>query len=101
MEDRVSMLVISGIGKLYDADGKQFVATINYQIWEKPQTEHTLGEWEGEFTVDHVIWPLGEHILELEDGRRRKVILVGIGNTFLQSGQTIYNYPFQGSGPLE
>ena len=90
-----------GTGKLYDAEGKQVIATVNYQIWQKPQTEYTFEEWGGDFTVDHVIWPLGEYLIELEDGHKHKVIITSIGNTLLQSGQTIYNYPFQGSGSLK
>ena len=91
---------ISGTGKLYDAGGKQIINIVKYQIWERFQTEHTFGEWWGELVVGNIIWPLGEYVIELEDGRRGKIIITSIGNTFLQSGQTIYNYPFQGSGLL-
>ena len=37
------MQTIKGIGKLYDANGEQVIANVNYQIKEQPQTEHTQG----------------------------------------------------------
>ena len=92
------MQVINGIGKLYGADGTQIISANHYQIWHEPQTEYTFEDWSGNLTVDHVIWPLAdEYIIELEDQRRGKVVITEL---HLQSGQTIYNYRFQGSGSL-
>ena len=63
------MQVINGIGKLYDADGTEVIAIISHQVWEKPGANDN-SEWGGEFLIDRVIWPSGEYVIELENGRR-------------------------------
>jgi hypothetical protein len=90
--------ILRGAGSLRASDDKGFVAAITYQLWEKPRTEATPGEWWGNFTLDHII-DSGEYIIELEDGRkgtcsiRANISRVrGLGN--------IYRYNFQGSGLL-
>ena len=91
------MQVINGTGKLYDADGKQVIATVTYQLSEKPQTEYTLGEWWGNFTPEDGHLSLkGEFILELEDGRKGRIIITNI-----RAQPGIPNHhQFQGSGSL-
>jgi len=94
----MSMQVLKGTGKLYDADGKQVIATVNYQIREKPPTEYTLGEWRGSFDLDCYIDIHPEYIIELEDGRRGTCFIEV--NITAVAGLTIYRYSFQGSGSL-
>ena len=93
----MSVQVITGTGKLYDADGKQVIATVDYQIWEKPQTEYTLGEWWGNFILDRVIDIKGTNTIELEDGRRGEIVITNIK---IQPGVPKH-YQFQGSGSLK
>ena len=93
------MQVIVGTGKLYDADGKQVIAVVNYQIREKPQTERALGEWGGEFVIDRIIWPSGEYIIELEDGRKG-ICLIDLEQSVHQGCPIIYRYGLEGSGAL-
>ena len=90
--------ILRGTGSLRTPDDKQFVAEITYQLWEKSLTETALGEWWGNFTLDHMI-DSGEYVVELEDGRKSTCSIRaniqrvrGLGN--------IYRYSFQGSGSL-
>jgi len=92
------MQIINGTGKLYEADGKQPIALINYRIWEKPQTDHALGEWGGEFTIDRIIWPSGEYIIELENGRKG-TCLIDIEQS-ITGCPTIYRYSVKGCSEL-
>ena len=94
----MSTNIVRGAGSLRASNGEKFVAAITYQLWEKPPTENTLGEWWGNFTLDHII-DSGQYTIELEDGRkgacsiRANIQRVrGLGN--------IYRYSFQGSGLL-
>ena len=66
----MSIEAMCGTGKLYEAGSEQVVALVNYWIWEKPRNENGSGQWGGELTVDRVIWPSGEYIIELDDGRK-------------------------------
>ena len=93
------MQVVNGRGRLYDADGEQVIANVNYQIWEKPQMEHTPGEWRGEFTVDRVIWPSGEYIIELEDGRKG-TCLIDVEQSVHDGCPILYRYGLKGNGAL-
>jgi len=94
----MSTQLIRGTGNIYDAEGKQVIEIVNYQVWEKPQTEYTLGEWWGSFIpeTEHR-FVQGEYILELQDKRKGKIIITHIK---AQSGAPNY-YQFQGSGPLK
>ena len=90
--------ILRGTGNLRASNDENFVAAITYQLWERPPTENTLGEWWGNFALDHII-DSGEYIIELEDGRkgtcsiRANIQRVrGLGN--------IYRYNCQGSGLL-
>ena len=94
----MSTNIIRGTGSLRASNDQNIVAAITYQLWEKPPTENTLGEWWGNFTLDHFI-DSGEYIIELEDGREGACSIRaniqrarGIGN--------IYRYSFQGSSSL-
>lgn len=89
--------VTYGTGKLYDADGKQVITTVIYQIREKPQTELTLGEWRGSFVFEQKnLFLTDEYILELQDRRRGKIL---ISHVTVRPEFPNY-YEFQGSGAL-
>ena len=93
------MQVITGTGKLCDAEGKEVIAIVDYQVWEKPQTEYALGEWGGEFTMDRVIWPSGEYVIELEDGRKG-TCLIDLEQSVHRGCPIIYRYGLEGRGVL-
>ena len=90
--------VIIGSGKLYDGDGRQVVALVTHKIWENPQTEDTLGEWGGEIAIDRIIWPSGEYIIELENGRKGTCI-IDI-DQWTAGCPTIYRYSLKGCSEL-
>ncbi|MBI4304216.1 MAG: hypothetical protein HY665_07785 [Chloroflexi bacterium] len=72
------MQTSSGIGKLYDADGKNFITNINYQIYERPETQ-TTGEWRGSFIPDDQrLYLGGEYLVELKDGRKGKILITNV-----------------------
>jgi len=93
------METINGIGTLYNMDGKQTIAAINYQIIYKPPTQFSFGEWWGSLNPvnDQSLLELGEYIIELEDKRRGKIIINRIN---AQSGLPA-GYEFLGSGPIK
>ena len=68
-----------GIGNLYSIEDEQFVAEINYHLWEKPPVDHTDGKWWGDFIPKprrHYL--KGEYIIELNDKRRGKISIINI-----------------------
>ena len=89
----MSIQVIDGTGKLYEAGGNEAVAIVNYRIWEKPE------EWGGEFTVSHVIWPSGDYVIELENGRRG-TCLIDIEQSVREGCPITYRYGLRGNGTL-
>lgn len=87
------MKFLTGSGKLSDGDGKGVIAAIDYRIWEKS------GEWGGEFTMDRIIWPAGEYIIEMEDGRRGTCV-IDLEQTVHNGCPIIYRYGLEGRGIL-
>jgi len=94
------MEIIKGTGNLYDADGKQALSTVAYQIWWEPPTECNHEEWRGEFAADQEVLPLGEHVIELEDGQRGNCLLVRETIARLCVFPIAYSYSFEGIGAL-
>lgn len=95
----MSVQVTNGTGKLYDAKGKEVIATVDYTIWHNPSTKSTLGEWHGDFIPEdeHLfIQGEGEYVIELQDKRKGKIIVTNIE---IQPGVPTH-YQFQGSGSL-
>lgn len=89
--------VIIGTGKLYDGDGK-VIAIVTHKIWEKSQRNVTLAEWGGEIAIDHIIWPSGEYVIELENGQKG-ACLIDIEQS-ITGCPTIYRYSLKGCGAL-
>ena len=93
----MSTQVINGRGKLYNVDGERLIAIVSYQIWERPQTEYTLGEWWGGFILEDVyLFIQGEYMIELQDKRKGNIIIT---NIILRAGAFNY-YQFRGTGQL-
>jgi hypothetical protein len=90
--------VLRGTGSIRSSDGKEFVATIIYQLWEKPETESNNKEWWGSFTHDRLI-KSGEYIIELEDGRKGTCHVRG-RLQWTRGMATVYPHSFQGGGSL-
>ena len=93
------METINGRGTLYNKDGKQITAAVDYQIIYKQPTQFSLGEWWGSLKPinDQCFLQLGEYIIELKDKRRGNIILNRLdARSGLPAG-----YEFQGSGPIK
>jgi len=87
------------VGKLYRARGGEFVATVNYQLYDKSATG-----WWGEFTLtEYMRISDGDgYMIELEDERKGKCSLKKKVNKAV-SGVVppLYYYRFRGSGSLK
>ena len=90
------MQTLRGKGKLYDSNLK-YLDDITYQIYLKSRNG-TGADWVGEITPNRGIIPVGEHIIELEDGRRGPGI-TGI-NTFSSFELVVDSFSIRGTGPL-
>ncbi len=96
----MSKQVFKGKGKLYAADREQLIASVNYEVWKEPQTEDSPEQWGGDFTTEHIIWPSGEYILELEDGRRG-TCLINVEESLHEEYPTLFHYGLKGKDALE
>jgi len=96
----MSKQIFKGKGKLYEAGGEQSIASVNYEVWKKPQTEDSPEEWGGDFTTEHIIWPSGEYILELKDGRRVSC-LIHVEESLHEEYPTLFHYGLTVIGTLE
>ncbi len=86
---------ICGSGKLYDTEGR-LVALVTHRVWERANGGGA--GWDGEFVIDRVIWPSGEYVLELEDGRRGRCV-IDIEQAIIRCPVN-YRYSVKGKGPL-
>ena len=93
--------MVKGTGKLYNVDGKEVVSTINYDIYEKPETEDSTGEWYGELTLDQDIWPPSKYIIELEDKRKSTCHLKKRVNRAVSGIPPRYVYHVTGFSPIK
>ncbi len=62
----------NGIGQLYNKDGGQNVAQVNYRLIETDPTKYTKKKWWGEFSTSKELKDLKESTIfriEFEDGR--------------------------------
>ena len=90
------MQVIRGKGKIYDIN-ENYLDEVNYEIHLK--SNKTAGaEWWGEITPQKDIMPVGNHIIELEDGRRGPCVTQM--NTYSSFGLVVDSFKLQGTGPL-
>jgi len=96
----MSKQVIKGKGNLYNAAGELVATSINYEVWRVAQTEDSPEEWGGNFTIDRIIWPFGEFIIELKDGRRGRC-LVTVEESLHPDYPTLYHYGLEGMEGME
>ena len=88
-----------GRGKLYSLYDSQFVADVNYQLFNDPAANN----WWGELTpVDNIKLNEGDlFILELEDKRKSQCNLKKRVNRAVSGIPPRYVYHFTGTSPLE
>jgi hypothetical protein len=91
------MQTLRGRGKLFNSRG-EYMDEVTYDIYVKSRNG-TGTEWQGEITPDSGIIPVGNHIIELEDGRRGTGI-TGI-NTYSSFELVVDSFSIKGTGPLE
>ena len=86
------------IGKLYDADGEQFVGDVNYRLHNASPTN-----WWGELTLVEYsrISDGGDYIIELEDKRKGRCYLKKRVNRAVSGVPPRYVYHFAGVGKLQ
>ena len=94
--------ISNGRGKLYKAESGEFVATINYRIYEEPPSEYRREKWSGEFTLTEYmnIDENERYVIELEDKRKGRCYLRKRVNRAVSGVPPLYSYQFSGSGPL-
>ena len=88
-----------GIGKLYRFGDNQFVANVNYQIFEHPAATN----WWGELTlVDYIRLDEGDmFIIELGDKLKSKCHLKKRVNRAVSGIPPRYVYHVTGFGPID
>jgi hypothetical protein len=91
------MKILRGRGKIYTSQG-EYLDEVTYEIYLK-SSNGTGTEWLGEITPDAGILPVGNHIIELEDGRRGTGI-TGI-NTYSSFELVVDSFSIEGTGPLK
>ena len=91
------MKTFRGRGKIYNSQG-EYLDEVTYEIYIKSRNG-TGTEWTGEITPDSGILPVGNHIIELEDGRRGTGI-TGI-NTYSSFELVVDSYSIKGTSPFK
>ena len=91
------MQILRGRGKIYTSQG-EYLDKVTYDIYLKSRNG-TGTEWQGEITPDSDIIPLGNHIIELEDGRRGTGI-TGI-NTYSSFELVVDSFSIKGTSPFK
>ena len=86
------------LGKLYRAKDGEFLATVNYKLYDKKATG-----WWGEFTLtEYMRISDGDgYMIELEDERKGKCSLKKKVNKAVIGVPPLYYYRFRGSGSLK
>ena len=91
------MQILRGKGKLYDSNGK-YVDDVTYEIHLK-SNKPTRPAWWGEIIPQKDIMPVGNHIIELEDGRKGTCITSM--NTYSSFGLVTDSYSLEGTSPIK
>ena len=90
------METIRGRGKIFTSQGK-YLDEITYEIHLK-SGNGTGADWWGEIIPDSGIMPVGNHVIEIEDGRR------GAGtagvNTYSSFELVVDSFSIKGTEPL-
>ena len=87
------------IGKLYNAEGEEFISEVNYRLFHHEEATN----WWGELTlIDYVRLNEGnQYILELDDERRGNCHLKKRVNRAVSGVPSRYIYHVTGFSPLE
>lgn len=91
------METLRGRGKLYNSRG-DYLDEVTYQIFLESRNGTGM-DWWGEITPDGDTLPVGNHIIELADGRRGTAV-VGI-NTYSSFELVVDSFNIKGTGPLK
>jgi len=91
------MQIFRGKGKIYDSR-ENYLDDVTYEIYQKSSNGTAGAEWRGEITPDKAIMPVGNHIIELDDGRRVPCIIkIKTTSSF---GLVVDSYDLEGTGSL-
>ena len=92
------MQILRGKGKIYDIN-ENYIDEVTYDIYNRSSSGASGAEWRGEITPSNGIMPVGNHIIELDDGRRGPCIIsIKTTSSF---GLVIDSYNVEGTGPLK
>ncbi len=91
------MQVFRGKGKIYDSS-ENYLDEVTYEIFHKPSTDSAESQWYGEITPSKAIMPVGNYIIELEDGRKGPCN-IGLKTTS-SFGLVVDSFNLKGTGPL-
>ena len=91
------MKTLRGKGKLYDSR-ENYIDEITYEIYHKPTNNSVGEEWRGEITPGKGIMPVGNFIIELDDGRKGACTISM--NTYSSFGLVVDSFSIEGTGPL-
>jgi len=98
----MSTRIISGKGILYRASDNHILASVRYQLWERPPGEGQRGTWWGNIWIDEqqddparlILAGEGDFRLDLEDGRTGQMTVT----LHVTAGHKTYSV--QGTEPL-
>lgn len=91
------MQIYRGRGKIYTSQG-EYLDEVTYDIYLESRNGTGM-EWQGEITPDSGIIPVGNHIIELEDGRRGLGI-IGI-NTYSSFELVVDSFSIKGTSSFK
>ena len=92
------MQILRGKGKIYDIN-ENYIDEVTYDIYDRSSSESFIVEWQGEITPGNGIMPVGNHIIELDDGRRGACIIsIKATSSF---GLVVDRYNVEGISPLK
>ena len=85
------------VGKLYKLGSEEFIAGIDYQLYNKSETN-----WSGELVLTEYkrLNDNDRYVIELEDGRRGRCFLRKRVNRAVSGTPPLYHYHFKGCGRL-
>lgn len=85
-----------GKGKIYDKN-MDFLSEVIYDIYFKSFDKESGTEWRGEIAPKDGIMPMGDHTLELKDGRWGPCTIKI--NTYSSFGLVVDSFDVEGTGP--
>ena len=89
---------LGGTARIYSKDIDKPVAEIRYQMMITQATRFTRMKWWGDFSANKEIKPLGEFIMEFEDGTRGEIFVYASGASGAKASR--FQYTFNGRSKL-